>query len=67
MKKIKITENQAKRLGFIKESNEDSGLKSFNANLGPTYVKIVLDGPNLVKNKEFILARSKKFDETKRI
>lgn len=64
MKKIKITENQAKRLGFIKESNEDSGLKSFNANLGPTYVKIVVSGPNLVKNKEFILARCKKFDET---
>jgi hypothetical protein len=64
MKKIKITESQAKRLGLIKESDEDSGLKSFNANLGPTYVKIIIDGPNLVKNKEYILARCKKFDET---
>jgi hypothetical protein len=62
MKKIKITENQAKRLGLIKESNEDIGLKT--ANLGPIYIKITIEGPSVAKNKDFILARGKKFDET---
>lgn len=63
MKKLKIKESQAKRLGLIKEEDE-GGVKSFNSNLGPTYVKIVIEGPNVAKNKDYILSRCKKFDET---
>ena len=61
MKKIKITEHQAKKLGIINE-NEDNGLKSVNSLLGANFTTIVIEGPTVAKNKEFILARTKKFD-----
>ena len=65
MAKIKITEKQALKLGLINiKENDDSGLKSINSLLGANYVTIVIEGPNVGKNKDFILSHTKKFDST---
>jgi hypothetical protein len=65
MAKIKITEKQALKLGLVNiKENDDSGLKSINSLLGANYVTIVIEGPNVGKNKDFILSHTKKFDTT---
>lgn len=62
MKKIKITESQAKNLGLIKE-NDDSGLKSVGTALGAKPIRIVISGENLPKFKDFIIKAIMRVDK----
>lgn len=63
MKKIKISEDQAKRLGLINEL-EDDGLKSSGNAMGDLIVRVVISGPELPKFKERALALIKRQDPT---
>jgi hypothetical protein len=51
MKKIKITEDQAKKLGLLKEL-EDDGLKSSGNAMGDLIVRVVISGQELVRFKD---------------
>ena len=63
MKKIKITENQAKKLGLLNEA-EDSGLKSSGNAMGDLIVRIVISGPELSRFKDRALALVLRQDPT---
>jgi hypothetical protein len=63
MKKIRITESQAKKLGLINEnSGEDSGLKSSSGALGPKPIRIVISGDSIIKLKDIIIKAIKRQD-----
>ncbi len=55
MKKIKITEHQAKKLGLLKEADDD-GLKSSGNAMGDLIVRVVISGPELARFKDRALA-----------
>jgi hypothetical protein len=63
MKKIKITEHQAKKLGLIKE-DEDGMLKSSGNAMGDLIVRVVISGQELVKFKDRALALVLRQDPT---
>lgn len=63
MKKIKITEHQAKKLGLLKES-DDSGLKSSGNAMGDLIVRVVISGPELPRFKDRALALVLRQDPT---
>jgi hypothetical protein len=56
MKKIKITESQAKLLGIknINENEPDSGLKSVGTSVGEVIIRVVISGENVPKLKDRI-------------
>ncbi len=56
MKRLKITEKQAKTLGLNKiNENDESGLKSVNIALGDVIVRIVISGEAVPKFKDRII------------
>jgi hypothetical protein len=63
MKKIKITEHQAKKLGLLKES-DDIGLKSSGNAMGDLIVRVVISGPELPRFKDRALALVLRQDPT---
>jgi hypothetical protein len=63
MKKIKITEHQAKKLGLLKEA-EDDGLKSSGNAMGDLVVRVVISGPELARFKDRALALVLRQDPT---
>ena len=63
MKKIKITEAQAKLLGIQKiNENEESGLKSSGLAMGDLLTKIVIEGDSVPRYKDRIIALVKRQD-----
>lgn len=65
MKKIKITENQAKKLGLIKET--DDGLKSSGNAMGDVIVRVVISSPELPRFKDRALALVLRQDPTAQV
>lgn len=63
MKKIKITEAQAKKLGLLNEA-EDSGLKSSGNAMGDLIVRVVISSPELPRYKDRALALVLRQDPT---
>lgn len=64
MKKLKITEKQAKLLGFnkVNENGEESGMKSVNAALGASPVRVIIYNGVVPKNFAYIIKRIKEKD-----
>lgn len=63
MKKIRINESQAKKLGLINEnSGEDSGMKSAGGALGPKPIRIVISGDSVARFKDIIIKAIKRQD-----
>lgn len=65
MKRVRITENQAKILGLIKineNAGDESGMKSAGGALGPKPIRIVISGDSVPKLKDIIIKAIKRQD-----
>jgi len=65
MKRVRITESQAKALGLIKineNSGEETGMKAVSSALGPKPVRIVISGDSVPKLKDIIIKAIKRQD-----
>lgn len=65
MKRVRITESQAKVLGLIKineNAGEESGMKSAGGALGPKPIRIVISGDLVPKLKDIIIKAIKRQD-----
>lgn len=67
MKKIKITETQATRLGLHKINEDESGLKSSGQAMGELIVRVVISGEAIAANKDRILALIHRQDPDSRV
>jgi len=65
MKKIKITEAQAKLLGikYITENELESGLKSVGTSIGEVIIRAVISGDNVPRLKDRIIQIVKRHDK----
>lgn len=65
MKRVRITESQAKILGLIKineNAGDESGVKSAGGALGPKPIRIVISGDSVPKLKDVIIKAIKRQD-----
>jgi len=65
MKKLKITEEQAKLLGikYITENEPESGLKSVGTSIGEVIIRAVISGDNVPRLKDRIIQIVKRHDK----
>jgi hypothetical protein len=68
MKKIKITEKQAKLLGINKiNENEESGVGSASVAIGDLIIRVVIEGPSVAKYKDRIIQLVLRQDPTSNV